>query len=148
MSAVEHVDYYILSLTQKKVSLFKLHDTVTEELCDGIFPMTFADDYEYSKSSRGTSFGYALKNFEKDKSMVRKERFTQFLRSVNEELGRYLNSESALLLAGTREDRTAFRRVSVYNDLISGEISGSFNANNLNQLKLSAANALKKKIKT
>lgn len=144
MNSLENLDYYILSLNQKKVSLFKLHDTATEEVLDGVFPMSFLDDREYSKSSLGTSFGYALKNFEKDKSVVKKERFTQFLRAVNEELGRYINNESALLLAGTREDRAAFRKVSVYNDLISGEISGSFNSNNINQLKLSALNKIKK----
>ena len=144
MNSLENLDYYILSLNQKKVSLFKLHDTDTEEVRDGVFPMLFSDDREYSKSSRGTSYGYSLKNFEKDKSIVKKERFMQFLRAVNEELSRYLNNESALLLAGTREDRATFRKVSVYNDLISGEISGSFNSNNINQLKLSALNKIKK----
>lgn len=143
MKRQENFDYYILSLNRKKVSLFRLRDTATEEIQDGVFPMSFSDEYEYAKSSRGNSYGYALKNFEKDKSIVKKERFTQFLRAVNEELGRYLNSESALLVAGTREDRVAFRKISVYNDLISGEISGSFNSNNLNQLKQSVQESLR-----
>lgn len=139
----QHIDYYILSLGRKKVFLYKLHDTATEEIRDGIFPMSFLDDYEYAKSSRGTSFGYALKNFEKDKSIVRKERFLRFLKEVNEKLRRYLNDESALLLTGTDEDRTDFKRVSDHNHLLVGEISGSFNTSNLGQLKQSVKNVLK-----
>jgi hypothetical protein len=135
MNSQGNLDYYILSLSKKKVSLFKLHDTATEEIQDGIFPMFFSEEDEYAESRRSASYGSAIKNFEKEKSMVKKEKFTQFLRSVNEELGRYLDGESALLLAGTREDRGAFKRVSVYNDLIGGEISGSFNSSNINQLK-------------
>jgi len=143
MNTQEHVDYYILILNRKKVSLFRLHDTATEEIRDGVFPMSFIDDYEYSKSSRGTSFGYSLKNFEKDKSIVKKERFKYFLREVSEKLSRYLNNDSALLLIGTDQDRADFKRVSVYNDLIAGEISGSFNSINLGQLKQSISTALK-----
>lgn len=144
MNTPEHVDYYILSLSQKNVSVFKLHDTATEEIRDGVFPMSFTDDYEYSKSSRGTSYGYALKSFEKDKSAVKKERFVHFLKEVNDKLKPYLDNDCALLLAGTSEDRANFKKVSSYNDLISGEISGSFNSGNLSQLKQSAANRFMK----
>ena len=147
MNTMEHVDYYILSLSQKQVSFFKLHDTATEEIHDGVFPMSFIDEYEYAKSSRGTSFGYALKSFEKDKSIVKKERFVHFLREVNEKLKRHLDSDSALLLVGTDEDRANFKKIFSYNDLISGEISGSFNSSNLSQLKRSVANTFMNKIK-
>lgn len=139
----EHIDYYILSLSQKKVSFYRLHDAATEEIRDGIFPMPFLDEYEYRKSSRGTSFGYALKNFEKDKSIVKKERFTQFLKEVNKKLRRYLDNESALLLIGTDEDRQIFKRISDYNHLIAGEIAGNFNSFDLGHLKHSIATALK-----
>src|ERR1041384_4873584 len=88
MDNQENLDYYILSLSRKKVSLFKLHETATEEIRDGIFPMSFSDDHEYGKANGSN---HRLKNFEKDKAKVEKERFRQFLRSVNEELGRYLD---------------------------------------------------------
>lgn len=142
MKTEVNIDYYVLSLSQKKVSLLKLHDTATEEIRDGVFPMTMVDEFEYSKSSRGNSFGYALKGFEKDKSFVKKERFMHFLRTVNEKLKRYLTDDSALLLAGTVEDRNNFRKVSDYNSLISGEISGSFNSSNLGLLKQSVSKIL------
>lgn len=143
MNTGEHIEYYILLLSQKKVSFFKLHDTATEEVRDGIFPMSFLDDYEYAKSSRGTSFGYALKNFEKDKSIVKKERFIHFLKEVNEKLRRYLDNETVLLLIGTDEDRVMFKKVCDFNHLIAGEISGSFNSLNFGQLKQSISIALK-----
>ncbi len=144
MKTVQKVDYYILALSQKKASLLKLHDVSAEEIIDGIFPLNNVDDYEYSKSSRGNSFGYSLKNFEKDKSIVKKERFNHFLRSVNEKLKGYLNNECALLLAGTEQDRNEFKRISDYNNLISGEISGSYNSNNLSQLKQNVFDSLKR----
>jgi hypothetical protein len=143
MNNQEHIDYYILSISQKKVSLFKLHDTATEEIRDGVFPMSFLDDYEYARSSRGSSFGYTLKNFEKDKSIVKKERFMHFLKEVNERLRRYLDNDCALLLIGPDEDRASFKRVSIYNDLIAGEISGSLNSIDLTQLRRSIATTLK-----
>lgn len=144
MKTQENIDYYILSLNQKKISLLKLHDTATEEIQDGFFPITMVEEYEYAKSSRGNSFGYALKGFEKDKSVIKKERFMHFLRSVNEKLKPYLTDDSALLLAGTDEDRNYFKKVSDYNNLISGEISGSFNSGNLSLLKQSISKILPK----
>ena len=144
MKTVENVDYYILALSQKKASLLKIHDVSASEIMDSVFPMINTDTYEYSKSSRGNSFGYSLKGFEKDKSVVKKERFNHFLRSVNEKLKGYLNNECALLLAGTEQDRNEFKRISDYNSLISGEISGSYNSNNLSQLKQNAVDTLKR----
>lgn len=135
MNALDHVDYYILSLNKKKISLYRLHDASTDEILDGIFPMTLMDEYEYAKSRSDTSFGYASKNFEKNKPVIKKERFIHFLKEVNDKLKRYLNEESALLLVGTAEDRADFKRISSYNDLITGEISGSFNSPSPSLLK-------------
>lgn len=114
-----------------------------EEISDDVFPMIFDDDHEYAKSSRGNSYGYALKNFEKDKSFVKKERFTQFLRLVNEKLKDYLHDDNALMLAGTNEDCAAFKRVSPFTQMVIGEISGSFNANMVGQLKQSVSDFFK-----
>ncbi|MBI1767204.1 MAG: hypothetical protein HYR67_02380 [Bacteroidetes bacterium] len=144
MKTDQKIDYYILSLSQKTASLLKIHDALTEEIKDGVFPMSNVDDFEYSKSSRGNSFGFSLKNFEKDKSFVKKERFNHFLRQINENLKGYLNDECALMLAGTGTDRADFRRISDYNNLISGEISGSYNSKNFNQLKQNVINTLKR----
>lgn len=144
MKTEGNIDCYILSLSQKRAALFRFHGTTTEEIQDEVFPMMTVDEYEYAKSSRGTSYGYALKGFEKDKSFVKKERFLHFLRTVNEKLKPYLTDVSALILAGTNEDRNTFRKVSDYNSMIRSEISGSFNSSNLSQLKQSISKALAK----
>jgi hypothetical protein len=138
MSTHEKIDYYILSLSQKKVSLLKMHDASSDEINDGVFPMLQKDDHEYAKSSRGNSFGYSLKNFEKDKSVVKKQRFNQFLREVDENLKAYITNDCALLLAGTDKDRSDFKKVSHFNNLIAGEVSGSFSSYNMNELKQTA----------
>jgi hypothetical protein len=63
---------------------------------------------------------------------------------VNENLKNYLNDDTALMLAGTTRDREDFKRISNFNSLIGGEISGSYNSRNLSQLKQSIVNTLKK----
>lgn len=138
MNTDQKINYYILSLSQKKVSLLKVHDAAGEEINDGLFPMYFTDDHEYTKSSRGNSFGYSLKNFEKDKSIVKKQRFNQFLHSVNDNLKKYLTSDCAILLAGTDTDRADFKKIFQFNGLIAGEVSGSFSSYNINKLKQAA----------
>jgi hypothetical protein len=135
MRIKKNFNHYVLLVSKKAISLVKWQDQTLNEVRDGVFPVSFKDDYEYSRSSRGTSFGYALKNFEKDKSIIKKERFKQFLRDVNKKLKGYLNPDSTLFLVGTDHDRSDFKRISDYNNCIGGEISGSYNASRLPQLK-------------
>lgn len=137
MQASKNMERYILLLNKKQISLLKWENRNMREIRDGIFPVAITDDYEYSKPSLGTSYGYAMKSFEKDKSSVEKERFLKFLHAVNKNLKSYLKTNCILFLVGTAKARTDFKRISDYNHLIGGEISGSFSADRLAQLKQS-----------
>jgi len=134
------MDQYVLLLSRKVVSLLKVSDTQLKEVHDGIFPIDFKDDYEYSKPSRGNSFGNSLKSFEKDKSISKKQRFTHFLSEVNKNLKNYLSSNSTLMLVGTDQDRAIFKGVSDYIHLITGELAGSYSTSRLSQLKQALSN--------
>lgn len=142
MPAGENSDRFILLINASVVSLLKWEGNAISEIRDGVFPISFKDDYEYSRPSRGTSFGYALKNFEKDKSIVKKERFIKFLRTVDKNLKALLNQDSSLLLAGTDKHRSDFKKISNLNHLISGEISGSHSMKRLSLLKRSLSQML------
>lgn len=131
------MNQYILLLSKKAVSLVEMANHELKEVRDGVFPMTFQDDYEYARSSRGNSFGFALKSFEKDKSISRKERFSHFLREVNKNLKNHLGADSSLVLTGTDQDRANFKRISDFNNLIINELAGSYSTKRLSQLKQS-----------
>lgn len=133
---------YILLLSKKNVSLLKMNNNELKEVHDKNFPKVFQDDYEYARSSRGTSFGYSLKGFEKDKSISKKERFSHFLKEVNKNLKSYLRGNSTLTLTGTDQDRNEFKRVSDYNHLITNELAGSFSPKRLSQIKQSLSGTL------
>ena len=133
---------WVLIINKKKIELVKWENQKMLVIRDGVFPIPFKDEYEYSKSSRGTSFGFALKNYEKDKSIVKKERFSHLLRLTNEKIKAYLEKDSVLYLAGTDNDRSAFKRISNYNHLIEGEVSGSYSSNHLSQLHKSLISVL------
>ena len=130
------MDNYILLISKKTVSLLTLHNNQIDEIRDGVFPMIYKDDYEYARTYRGNSFGYSLKSFEKDKSISKKERFSRFLAEVNKNLKSYLNrNNEGLFIAGTDQDRSSFKRVFDYNHLIQHELTGSFSAKRLSQVK-------------
>ena len=129
------MNHYILLLSKKEVSLLTFRNHELDEIRDGVFPMTFEDDYEYARASRGNSFGFSLKGFEKDKSITRKQRYQHFLNEVNKKLKHYLTPESNLFIAGTDQDRATFRHISDYNHLVAHEFSGGYQVKRLNKLK-------------
>jgi hypothetical protein len=53
-----------------------------EEIRNDYFPASFRDDYEYQRSSLGSSYGYSLKGFEKDKSVIGATRLASMVRET------------------------------------------------------------------
>lgn len=127
-------EYLILSLSRKKISLIRVVNSHPIEIEDGAFPMTFSDEYEYSKSSAGTSFGYALKGFEKDKSVMTEVRFITFLRGADERLRPYLKKDVPLVIAGVKKELGDFETITHHKDRITGSVPGSYSTYNRNDL--------------
>lgn len=69
----------VLAVSRKQISLYLYRYDSIEEIKDDHFPFVYTEEYEYAKPSRGTSFGGSLKGFEKDKSVMQKNRFEHFL---------------------------------------------------------------------
>lgn len=130
----KHPEYLILSLSRKKISLLKVVDSHPVEIEDEMFPMIYHEDYEYSKSALGSSFGYSLKAFEKDKSVLTEVRFISFLRSADERLKGYLKNGIPLILAGVKKELADFKTLTHHKDWIVGEVAGSYSTYNRNDL--------------
>ena len=130
----KHPEYLILSLNRTKISLFKVVDSHATEIVDETFPMIYREEYEYSKSARGTSYGFSLKGFEKDKSVLTEIRFITFLRSADERLKLYLKNGIPLILAGVKKELADFETITHHKDHLAGEVAGSYSNYNRNDL--------------
>jgi hypothetical protein len=127
-------EYLILSLSRKKISLIRVVDSRPIEIEDDAFPMIYSEEYEYSKSSAGTSFGFALKGFEKDKSVLTEVRFLTFLRGADERLRPYLKKDVPLVIAGVKKELGDFETITHHKDRITGLVPGSYSSYNRNDL--------------
>lgn len=126
--------YKVMLLASNKVRLFSAIGEVLEEVNEGGFPMTYEEDYEYSKQAMGNSYGYAMKGFEKDKTTVLEGRIKAFFHDADEMLRNYIgNSAQNVVLAGTEEVLDNFERSSG-GKLVVGEVTGSFNDSNLKDM--------------
>lgn len=124
--------YYVLKLTRNEASLFLLETgTVAREITNTHFPMRNRNEneYEYSRPSIGTSFGYARKGFEKDKSIMIKTRQEPFFKEVQQNVLSYVKG-SDLLIAGSKTTISNFESVNDHRLKIKGRIIGSFKEKN------------------
>lgn len=104
--------YFVLSLSEQGTRLFKGHWNKLEEIRDGIFPEKFEAEYLYNKPSRSTSYsGEAhVKDFERDKSVIKELRLTDFFRQTNRKLSHYINEHSPLIILGPEKEISWFRK--------------------------------------
>jgi len=131
--------YFVLALGKKNTRLYSAQGEQFIEIKDGHFPMEYEDEYEYEQASRGSSFGYARKGFEKDKSVVTKNRIQSFFKECGSHLTSYLNKSNApLIIAGTKPMLTEFKSLSTVENVISGEVIGSFKPEKFFDLKIKA----------
>lgn len=103
--------YALLTLSQKEARLLKGEGEMLAEVNDGRFPFRFTDDYIYNGHSLGTSFGYAMKWFERDKGILKRKRQQAFLRTFNMLLQDYLADGRRLVLAGTERNLLDYSEV-------------------------------------
>jgi hypothetical protein len=93
--------YYLLLVDKRGSRLFRGVMDSLEEIRKGGFPVLYQDDYEYQRSSLGSSYGYAMKGFEKDKGVLTSSRLKEMVRDSVELLPALLGASHAeLIIAG------------------------------------------------
>jgi hypothetical protein len=126
--------YYIASVTKTSVHLYKAHADSVQEIRDGGLPFIFEDDYEYARSTPGSSVGYGMKGFEKDKSVMTEMRVKSFVRAAAHRLnGRFAAGEPEIVVCGpTRSVNEFADACSAKDNLI--KVAGSHNAGEFSDL--------------
>jgi hypothetical protein len=127
-------DYYVLLLNENKIKLFSGNGEILHEVKDRNFPMEFYDDYEYSKPSRGTSFGNTLKGFEKDKSIVKEQRQIANLKKADKKLSAYTANNTPFVVIGDSKELGYFVKANANHINIAAKVNGNYSHNNLNEL--------------
>ena len=124
------LDYWVLCLNERSLRLFKGKGMELIEVKDGDFPTEFVDDFDEPKPSRGSSYSYSLKGV-KDKSLVKEERFTAFLRIIDKKLQSYLDIKSKIILSGVKKNINYFEKISEHNNKIIAKVDGNHDYENL-----------------
>jgi hypothetical protein len=124
------LDYCVFSITKKRLHLFSGKGEELKEIKNEDFPIDFIDNYEYSKPTRGTSFGSnTLKEFEKDKSVLQEIRLVDFLRTADHVIGKYVNNHVPLIVSGGTKEIADYLQITQHKQKIIGKVSGNYNFN-------------------
>ncbi len=119
--------YYVMVLSKDGVKLLEAHADTVKEVRDGTFPMVFEQEYEYERSAVGSSYGYGMKAFEKDKGELTSIRIRDGLRAADEALASILkDSQAYFVVSGTKELVADFEAVTSLKDRIAGRVTGSY----------------------
>lgn len=121
-------DSMLMTLSSKKVRLFRLNGSLIEEINDHNFPLIFKDDFEYERPSRSTSYAGSahLKSFEKDRSVTRKKRMREFLKKADDLIADYLVKGRDFILSGTATHIAEFRSVTRHGDYFKNDMVGGY----------------------
>lgn len=90
--------YYALSINKDSMHLFKGRGPSLVEVKNESFLKTDTGEYEYEHASIGSSHGYSLKSFEKDKGSSVSARQESFVKSTAHKLGNLINDPHAQLV--------------------------------------------------
>jgi len=125
--------YYVAAVGKKQIRLYAAHGDVLTEVTDGDFPMTFEDEYEYARPA--PAVGHSRQEMAEEKSTVVKVRTQSFFREAASSIAKIMGSASLpLIVAGTVESIADFRQQDT-SGLIRGEIVGSFDEYNFQELR-------------
>lgn len=122
-------DYYVFSISKKHLHLYMGKGEDLREIKNDDFPINYEESYEYSKPSRGTSFGNTLKDFEKDKSVVQEMRLIDFLRTADPLIGKYVNDKIPLVISGGSKEVADYLQITQHTKKIIGKVIGNYNFN-------------------
>ncbi len=122
--------YYVLQLTKDEAHLFLIETGAeAKEVTNTYFPMKNEQEYEYSRSSLGTSYGFVGKGFEKDKSILNKTRQEPFYKEVAHNVMPYTKAGD-LLIGGAKNILSGFDTFRDRRLRIKGRITGNFKEQN------------------
>lgn len=127
--------YYVLSIGKKHIRLFSGKVEDLHEIKNEDFPIVYHETYEYSKPSKGSSFGYSLKHFEKDKSALQEIRLIDFFSAADHLLEKYLNRHIPLVISGGKKEVADYLDITKHGKNIIGKIIGNYDS--YENLKLS-----------
>ncbi|MDV3307954.1 MAG: hypothetical protein LOY03_03960 [Cyclobacteriaceae bacterium] len=131
--------YYVAAIGKKQIRLYSAHRDILTEITDGEFPLTFEDEYEYARPA--PVFGHGRQEMADEKSRMIKVRTQSFFRDAHNEIARIMGSTPVpLIVAGTVESVADFRQQDTA-QLIRGEIIGSFDEYNFQELRARAFEA-------
>lgn len=129
------IDYCVLSISRKHIHLFTAKGAELQEIKNEDFPIDYTEEYEYSKPSRGISFGNnAFKDFERDKSVMQEVRLIDFLRKADHLLRKYVNDHIPLVISGGKKEIADYVRTTIHTKRIIGKVAGNYNSNGHFQL--------------
>lgn len=126
--------YLLLAISKKIVRLFKGTGRDLQEVRNNDFPKKYIEEYEYEHPSIGSSSSSSLKAFERDKSVLREIRITDFLRQTDGLLNKYLKSDSLLFVAGVEEQIVNFRKITNHIKNMAGSVEGNYDVDALHPL--------------
>jgi Bacterial archaeo-eukaryotic release factor family 3 len=126
--------FFVLALNKNIIKLYKGNAIKLEEITNADFPIEYHDDYEYARPSRGTSFGGAVKSYEKDKGTLSEIRHLEFLSKADQHLIQYLNATTPFILCGTTELVSNFHRLTQNKELEADALIGNYNDHLLSEL--------------
>jgi Bacterial archaeo-eukaryotic release factor family 3 len=122
-------EFFVLALSKKTIRLFGGNAEALAEVTNADFPMNYEDDYEYTKPSRGTSYGNAIKSFERDKATLSEIRQKEFLSEADNQLTQYVKDSVPFIVVGATELISNFNQLTKHNSLKADTIVGNFNHN-------------------
>ena len=117
-----------------------------QEIINNDFPKQYTEEYEYARPSIASSSG-ALKDFERDKSILQETGQISFLKQADETLNKYMKDDMALFVAGVGEEVANFEHVSHHVKKIAGKIAGNYDIDAVHPLAQSAWEQTKEIVK-
>jgi hypothetical protein len=125
--------YSVAAIGKKQIRLYSARGDVLTEITDGNFPLTFEDEYEYARPA--PSFGHSRQEMAEEKSTMVKVRTQSFFREASTSIARAMGATPLpLIVAGTVESIADFRQQDTA-ELIRGEVVGSFDEYNFQELR-------------
>lgn len=138
--------YYLLTISKKRVRLFKGSGHDLQEIINNDFPKQYIEEYEYARPSIGSSSS-ALKDFERDKSILQETRQKSFFKQADDTLIKYIREDTPLFVAGVGEELANFEHVTHHVKNIAGKIAGNYDIDAVHPLAESAWKQIKEIVK-
>ena len=119
--------YWLLSVRQESVHLYKGEGKELTEVLNHQFPLFYQETFEYGSPEHIRHFGSTVsKEVEKDKKQLQKMRISAFYRTVDVGLNDYIDESAILIIAGTKSERQAFKEATDFCKRITGEVDGNY----------------------